>query len=394
MDDSENKIELSLEFPGGLPSAEELLKAAELEQAAKYPSSAAMGVGPAPAAPPLPRQPGNPQPQHTPPPPAVQPAPVRVQRRQKNIPQPYPAGNVPAAAPGYVPVPAQPQKPVHRVGTLTMGAALIFTGLCITLGMIDPTFTMLTVLKFSPLVLVMLGVEICISSLAVKNKKLKYDGLSMFYCFLLIAASLGASLVPSLWNSFGPQREYAQQRLEGELYDLAAEAVAKNPDVIDFSTYVWLDGYLGMENSVDWKNLSLDQLDTLGSVNVSVVVKPAADTEAFAVSCLTVWEQLSQTLPFSHSSRNFKVDFTDESDRYWLNLDRYSMTNPTTEVFVQRTQAGDGSGDYAPTGEHAVDFEDSSSQASPEEGTAVQEPQHEGVQDVPEQPDKPEKPTP
>ena len=133
------------------------------------------------------------------------------------------------------PPPAAPQpKPrVRRVGTLTMGVALIITGLALTAALVVPQFDVLLIVKLAPLVLVALGAEIFISACFVKSDKIKYDGLSIFLCLILIFGSFMASLVPTVLLYAGPQKNAAQINVEREIEDILYESRAQLVDIYD-----------------------------------------------------------------------------------------------------------------------------------------------------------------
>lgn len=54
----------------------------------------------------------------------------------------------------------EPARPVRRVGTLTMGLALVVVGAALCVGLFFPNVDFLLLFKLSPLVLVALGCEV------------------------------------------------------------------------------------------------------------------------------------------------------------------------------------------------------------------------------------------
>ena len=87
------------------------------------------------------------------------------------------------------PAPKAPESaPVRRVGTLTMGLALVVVGAALCVGLFFPNVDFLLLFKLSPLVLVALGCEVIFAASTAKGMRLKYDFLSMFVCFLLMRA--------------------------------------------------------------------------------------------------------------------------------------------------------------------------------------------------------------
>ena len=91
-------------------------------------------------------------------------------------------------------MPKTPQK-VRRVGTTTLGFTLIAVGVLMICSLLIPKFPVDMVLRFSPLILILIGGEILYNAFAHREEKLKYDFLSMFVCFLLIIGSACASII-------------------------------------------------------------------------------------------------------------------------------------------------------------------------------------------------------
>ena len=128
-------------------------------------------------------------------------------------PQPAPEQPAPAAPK------AAPEAPrVRRVGTFTMGVTMILVGLLIVCSLFGLWIPLEWVFRFSPLILVALGVEVLVGAFS-KGAKLKYDFLSIFVCGLLTLAALAFSAVPFVLQYFGPSHELAERRVETEIYE-------------------------------------------------------------------------------------------------------------------------------------------------------------------------------
>lgn len=164
-------------------------------------------------------------------------------------PTPEPAGAAqpeaapaPAAQPAPAPAPAR-RPPVRRVGTVTLGLALIVTGLAITAYFFVPGFDIIFVAKLAPLVLVFLGAEVLWASVRRKGEeRLRLDFLAAFVAFVLICASLCAATLPAMWRWYGPDRSSTEQRLSDELEEQLHTAF-QGQDVLDCSGWVNLGGY-------------------------------------------------------------------------------------------------------------------------------------------------------
>lgn len=86
-------------------------------------------------------------------------------------------------------------RPLRRVGTFTFGVTLVACGLWMLLSLLLPDLDLLWVLKLSPLVLVLLGVEVLLA--ARKNSAIKYDWVGMLLCTLTVLTAL--SLFAAAW---------------------------------------------------------------------------------------------------------------------------------------------------------------------------------------------------
>ena len=108
------------------------------------------------------------------------------------------------------------QASVRRVGTLTLGLALIAIGAAILAYMISPGFDIRIVAYLAPVILIALGAEILIRQLIGKGKPFRYDFASGFICVLLVIGSFAVALVPYVLYYISPERFSTQeQQLDG-----------------------------------------------------------------------------------------------------------------------------------------------------------------------------------
>lgn len=148
---------------------------------------------------------------------------------QEPIPSVPPIPPVPPVPP-VPPIPPVPQ-PVkaRRVGTATLGLALIMIGVLIPLMMFFPEYA-LPMIRMAPLVLLVLGVEILFYALTWKQGKLKYDGLSIFMAIAITFCSLTASAVLPLVQS-----EVQYQKLREEKSNAVYKSLREVLDTLDYS---------------------------------------------------------------------------------------------------------------------------------------------------------------
>lgn len=77
---------------------------------------------------------------------------------------------------------------VHRVGTFTFGWVMVATGIVMILALFFPKTDFRIVLRFSPVILISLGVEVLTASRG--SGRLKYDWVAMLLCFVIVCAAM------------------------------------------------------------------------------------------------------------------------------------------------------------------------------------------------------------
>lgn len=126
--------------------------------------------------------------------------------------------------------------PVRRVGTITMGVSLVAVGALLLAGQLGRV-NVLELLRWSPVVLILLGVEILMGYGLSRGGRVKYDFLSMLVCLMLICASTLCSLVPSVirWEQ---GNSAAVSRLSDQLEAEVAQAVGEQ-NIRSLSVQAW-----------------------------------------------------------------------------------------------------------------------------------------------------------
>ena len=121
-------------------------------------------------------------------------------------------GAAPVPPAPKAPRPAAPDRPIRRVGSITLGFALIAAGAFFLLFYFWPAFNWQLVLKLAPaLALVLLGCEVLYS--AARPGRWKYDFLSVFACLALMGGAFCLAFVPVVWERMGPARSIREQQL-------------------------------------------------------------------------------------------------------------------------------------------------------------------------------------
>ena len=256
-------------------------------------------------------------------------------------PNPQPKPQTPPAAKQ----PPREEKPVRRVGSVTLGLCLMAVGVCFLLYYFAPGFNWLLVVKVgAPLALVALGAETLWC--AARPGRWKYDFLAVFGCLVLMGGAFCLTLVPLFWQAVDPaqrrQLDALTTQYEDELYkelrdevqlsaiDIYADANfgTDAPDTIrgrdDSSIRLWMD--VELYGPYD--------RDASGDKNV----------RQFAADCYTVLEAVRAegVLP---DRINFEWKRPDDTVGYELTLYGRPQMDWSAEQIAEQTRiwADDGS---------------------------------------------------
>lgn len=113
---------------------------------------------------------------------------------------------------------AEPRQ--RRVGTFTLGIVLVIAGAGMLASMFYPRFQPEWLLKASPCILVLLGIETLLSARG--GGRVKYDWLGMFLCFILTGAAL--CMYAAAWwvvnGDFGTNMTNASRWANEDVYEM------------------------------------------------------------------------------------------------------------------------------------------------------------------------------
>ena len=134
-------------------------------------------------------------------------------------------------------------KKTRRVGTLAFALVLILAGVLLMLYQLMPSLDLLWILKFSPAILIVLGIELLFYS-SKPDAKVRFDWLSMLGCAFILCIVGTAAVLPTVWNLWGPEREHAASRIESEkvagIYNALTGDPALKSRVANAHVKVWI----------------------------------------------------------------------------------------------------------------------------------------------------------
>lgn len=197
----------------------------------------------------------------------------------------------------------RPNAPVRRrTGTLTLGLALILVGGCILGYCFVPGFDLLAAAKLSPLLLVLMGLEILIGSF-LKGDEYRVNFGSVLLCLILVGGSLCVAALPMFWDYYGPESEQREAQITSELSSTCYDQL-KNSGVTDLDSH--LNRYTQAEH--------LNELTAADHLYVNVDLRGEyADAAAFARACQPVLSVLTQAVP-SAARQSVQLEGTNTLD--------------------------------------------------------------------------------
>lgn len=164
----------------------------------------------------------------------------------------------------------------RRVGTFTLGVALIAVGVLIIASLLFDAIPILTVLKLSPVLLILFGAEILFYVFWRRDERLRYDGFSIFLCIVLVGGSLCTAAILPVAETVLSRRDAANE-LCLERRDALRSALRDVQGIEgDYAANVY------PEESYDYYNPFAAEADpAVLSLSYTVSMAPAAREEVF-----------------------------------------------------------------------------------------------------------------
>ena len=203
-------------------------------------------------------------------------------------------------------------KKVRRVGSIAFALVLIAAGVLLIVYQFVPQFDLLKILKFSPVILIALGIEMLVYS-ARPDVKVKFDWLAMLGTAFTLCIVGTAALLPLAISEWGPARNYAQTRIESQKADAMYSALTPNPALKAKTDSLSVDVWFNHDTDGDYTLQSGDDC-----ILYAALQGPYADAETFAADCMAVMQRAADDgLGFTCYHFNADED-TDDGISYYL----------------------------------------------------------------------------
>ena len=232
--------------------------------------------------------------------------------------------------------PAEPPKKVRRVGTIAFAVLLIAGGVLLLAQQFMPKANLLAVLKFSPVILIVLGIEVLVYSTK-PNVKLKFDWLGILGCAFILVVVGTAALMPMAWKWLGIDNRTAENRLEQQVVDSMYQQLSADPELKSQISSMYATAYF---NHIDPENedYTLQPGDTL-ILYLNFRQDAAGNEQEFAANCAAI-VQAAKAAGWKFTTMNFG---TEENvggvyDTYRAEFSQSFADGLTTEQLAKRVQ--------------------------------------------------------
>lgn len=88
-----------------------------------------------------------------------------------------------------------------RVGTLTLGVSLVGWGIGGLVSLFHPAIAFVDILRFWPVVLLLLGAEILYCALTSKGQDITYDGASIAFAIITVVVVYGINVFDTVMHA-------------------------------------------------------------------------------------------------------------------------------------------------------------------------------------------------
>ena len=223
-------------------------------------------------------------------------------------------------------------KKVRRVGSIAFALVLIAAGVLLIVYQLVPQFDLLKILKFSPVILIALGIEMLVYS-ARPDVKVKFDWLAMLGTAFTLCIVGTAALLPLAISEWGPARNYAQTRIESQKADAMYSALTADPALKAKLNSLNVEVRFFHEADGDYTLQSGDDC-----ILYAALQGPYADAETFAADCMAVMQRAADD-GLGFTCYHFDADEDiDDGISYYLDCVASYPAGLTAAQVAQRVQ--------------------------------------------------------
>ena len=232
--------------------------------------------------------------------------------------------------------PAEQPPKVRRVGTVAFALLLIAGGALLLVQQFMPKADLLSVLKFSPVILIVLGIEVLVYSTK-PGVKLKFDWLGILGCAFILVVVGTASLLPLAWRWLGVDNSNAQNRIEQQVVDSMYQQLSAEPELKAQITSMYATAYFN-HTDPEHEDYTLQPGDTL-ILHLNFRSDSAGSKLEFAANCGRIAQAAKEAgWNFTTMSFGTEEDIGGVYDAYRADFSQSFADGLTNEQLAQRVQ--------------------------------------------------------
>lgn len=200
----------------------------------------------------------------------------------------------------------------RRLGTLTLGLALVAAGTVMLFWLLFPGQDLRWLGWLAPAILILLGAEVLVRYALAKERRLRYDLLGGLLTMALVVVCLAVGSSHYWMPYISPARHQAEQRLQGALEERIYEALKDQPQIGNLRVYAYAQPTVTAAGGVLGEYAITD-----ASLHVTLIGSYDSK-EAFGADCYRVMQQLTQLDGLNRVT--FEDSLPEERERYRLSL--------------------------------------------------------------------------
>ena len=206
---------------------------------------------------------------------------------------------------------------MRRIGTLTMGVTLILVGVILLVFFFKP-FDLFSLMRFSPVLLILLGIEILWQYSRHRGEELRYDFWGTLFCFLVICVACFCSVFYPLYMEFGPASWKVERQVSSEIFDELYQQIPSSLDVQSLDVDCEIRSVTPAKES-----MSAQELTSADRVILYITLGDQTDKAGFAQQIRTLFDSIDLDSYPNLSARVF-ADYPGGQYIAYLD-DRFSM---------------------------------------------------------------------
>lgn len=238
--------------------------------------------------------------------------------------------------------------PCRRIGTMTLGLTLILFGIVLIVYLFHP-FDLSALMKFSPVLLIVLGIEILWQYFYHDGQTLRYDFWGTLFCLFLIFSSVGLSCLYPFVH-FGSLGWETRQRLEQQIYDEIYPVIPQSSPVTFLEVEVDLNSISSYNQEVQPKGLN-----PADRVSLFFRLSSQKDIPSFTKNARSIldylspleYDNLSVFISAPHPGGEYEISLTDRFRQRLSPQQMEELVADVPNIETDYSQEGSSEKEYA-----------------------------------------------